>query len=236
MVHLVRPPIALGFDHDGVDDYIITPNMADYFPNESVTIVVWFYAKNSGVIVDELGQTTINVGWHDSQIEILPTGEVKVRVWALPSVTLGTVGFNEWHQAVLRYDKTALILDGFLDKVEAPTDVSGDRDAPWEFGYNLHYAFGPLDSTNLGDGTYFDGIIALILIYNRPLSASEIADLYDNFKDIKEGLVLKLGTYGLVRGNGTKWLDESPYKNHATVYGPKRVRCCHCNIVRDYGT
>jgi len=34
----------------------------------------------------------------------------------------------------------------------------------------------------------------------------------------------------LVRGGGTQWLDESPYKNHGTVYGAKRVRCCHCNV------
>jgi len=51
-----------------------------------------------------------------------------------------------------------------------------------------------------------------------------------------DGCVLKLGTVGLVRGGGTQWLDESPYKNHGTVYGAKRVRCCHCNPVVDYGT
>jgi len=51
-----------------------------------------------------------------------------------------------------------------------------------------------------------------------------------------EGCVLKLGSIGLVRGNGTYWLDESPYKNHGTVYGAKRCRFCHCNIVRNYGT
>ena len=79
--------------------------MASYFSDETVTISVWFYPTDSGVIVDELGQSSINTSWHDSQIEILSTGEVKVRVRNLASVSLGTATFNQWQHAVLRYNK-----------------------------------------------------------------------------------------------------------------------------------
>ncbi|MEM4973397.1 MAG: LamG-like jellyroll fold domain-containing protein, partial [Candidatus Hadarchaeales archaeon] len=75
---------ALNFD--GVDDYAITPDLRSLFNDESVTISVWFYPTGAGVVVDELGQPDINTGWHDSQIEILSTGEVKIRVWGLSAL------------------------------------------------------------------------------------------------------------------------------------------------------
>jgi len=79
--------------------------MVSYFSDETVTISVWFYPTGSGVIVDELGQSSINTARHDSQIEILSTGEVKVRVRHLTPVSLGTATFNQWQNVVLRYNK-----------------------------------------------------------------------------------------------------------------------------------
>jgi len=165
---------AAALDFDGIDDYVVTSSdMQSLFDDESVTIAAWIYPTSAGVIVDELGQTSLNVGWHDSQIEILSSGEVRVRVWNLASVSLGTASFNAWHHVVLRYDKATLTLDGFLDGGEASTDVIGDRAAPWESSSSLYYAFGAFDSTNLGDGTYFNGQIDDVRIYNRALSNSE---------------------------------------------------------------
>jgi len=164
---------------NGTSDYVISSNMVSNFSDETVTIGVWFKANAAGVIVAELGQSAISTSWHDSQIEILSTGEVKVRVWQLPSVSLGTVNFGEWHYAVLRYNKATLNLDGFLDGIEAATNVSGDRSAPWEYGSGLYYAFGPADTTNLGSGAYFNGSIDEVRIYNRALSASEVKQLYN---------------------------------------------------------
>jgi len=119
--------------------------MVSYFSNETVTISVYFYPTGSGVIVDELGQSSLNTARHDSQIEILSTGEVKVGVRHLTPVSLGTVIFNQWQNVVLRYNKATLTLDGFLNGVKALTNVRGDRNAPWEYGHGLHYAFGPTD-------------------------------------------------------------------------------------------
>src|SRR3989338_7480911 len=55
------------------NDYVIGPDMTSLFSDETVTIGVWFKANSAGVIIDELGQPSINSGWHDSQIEILNT-------------------------------------------------------------------------------------------------------------------------------------------------------------------
>ena len=165
----------------GANQYAITPNLASLFANNdaSVTVSLWFNAAGPGVIMDELGQTTINTGWHDSQIEILASGAVEVRVWDLPAVTLGTASFNAWHNVVLRYDAGTQTLDGFLDGVQSKSSTSGGRSTPYGIGFGLYYAFGATDTTNLGSGAYFNGLIQNINIFNRPLSNTEVQTLYD---------------------------------------------------------
>ena len=107
----------------------------------------------------EIGQATPNIGWHDSQIEILSTGEVKVRTWNLTSISLGTVAFNQWHHVALVYDSAAQRVRGYLDGVKATTEPSGNRQAPFESGNEQRWAFGAADSTHQGSGAYFRGQI-----------------------------------------------------------------------------
>ncbi|MGO9923686.1 MAG: choice-of-anchor Q domain-containing protein, partial [Isosphaeraceae bacterium] len=165
---------------NGANQYAITPNLASLFANSnaSVTVSLWFKATGPGVIMDELGQTALNTGWHDSQIEILANGTVKVRVWNLSAVTLGTASFNAWHNVVLRYSAGTQTLDGFLDGVQSTSSTSGGRSTPYGSGYGLYYAFGATDTTNLGSGAYFNGLIQYISIFNRPLSNTEVQTLY----------------------------------------------------------
>ncbi len=147
--------------------------MHSNFNDESVTICLWFnYQGDNGVLVDELGQTAISTGWHDSQIEVV-NGEVKVRVWNLASVNLGNAN-NGWNFVCLRYSKPELKLDGFLNGRFSLTYVSGDRAAPWEYGYGLYYAFAVHDTTNLGDGSYFNGLIDQVMIFNKALTPDKI--------------------------------------------------------------
>jgi len=129
-------------------------------------------------VVDELGQPTLNTAWHDSQIEILPSGEVKARVWNLPAISLGTASFGAWHHAVLRYNRATQSLDGFLDGVRSPSSSSGDRLAPQEYGYAQHYALGAIDTTNLGSGGWFKGSIDEFAVYPTALSDARIAAHY----------------------------------------------------------
>jgi uncharacterized membrane protein len=165
---------------NGANQYAITPNLASLFANSnaSVTVSLWFNAAGPGVIMDELGQTALNTGWHDSQIEILANGTVEVRVWGLSAVTLGTASFNAWHNVVLRYSAGTQTLDGFLDGVQSTSSTSGGRSTPYGFGYGLYYAFGATDTANLGSGAYFNGLIQNISIFNHPLSNTEVQTLY----------------------------------------------------------
>jgi len=120
----------------------------------------------------------------DSQIEILPNGQVMARVWNLPAVLLGTASFHNWHHAVLRYDQTgAGKLDGFLDGVKSVTFSTGQRWSPQEtvgFNLDLRYTFGAGTTTNLdnNDGgglKYFAGRVADFRIWNVARTDAAIA-------------------------------------------------------------
>jgi allophanate hydrolase subunit 2 len=165
---------------NGVNQYALTPNLASLFPNNatSVTVGLWFNAAAAGVILDELGQPTPNTNWHDSQIEILADGTVDVRVWGLPAITVGKASFNAWHHVVLRYDEGAQKLDGFLDGVPSTASATGGRSTPYGYNGQLYYAFGAGDTTNLGSGAYFKGLIQNINIVNRTLSNAEVQTIY----------------------------------------------------------
>lgn len=214
---------ALSFD--GVNNYMITPNLASYFETDEVTFSVWFKANAEGVIVSELGQNTPNTGWHDSQIEILSSGEVKIRVWSLNPVSLGMVSFETWHNVTLRYNTVTNILDGFLDGEEAVSNILGDRSAPFENGYSQIYALGVADGTNLGSGLYFNGLIDEFVVWNRSLSNSEIITLYNNGSGLYGDKSVTPFNSGLVagyhfdEGSGFTVTDFSDNGNNGTVNG-----------------
>ncbi len=163
----------------GSGGYAMAPEMRNAFPDKTVTIAAWFKADGAGVIIDELNTTAPNNNqWHDSQIEILSDGTVKVRVWNLTAETIGKVAFGQWHHAVVRYNQATRTLDGFLDGIVAASSTVADRTAPWDLGYGLCYGLGATDSTNLGSGAYFKGSMDEVRIYNRALTAADVATLY----------------------------------------------------------
>ncbi|MCX7891791.1 MAG: Ig-like domain-containing protein [Burkholderiales bacterium] len=176
---LETPPLQLA---GGV--HALTPNLRSGFApgNDTVTIELWFNAQAPGVIVSELGQATANTGWHDSQIEILASGEVRIRVWNGASVSLGVTTFNQWHHVVLRYNDATNILDGLLDGVAKPGANVGERFAPYEaVGANLglYYGIGAPDSTDLdpsanAGGAAFRGRVADFRVWNVARSNADI--------------------------------------------------------------
>ncbi|MCF8529344.1 MAG: InlB B-repeat-containing protein [Aquiluna sp.] len=67
---------------DGTDDYIITGDLKSRFgvDNLEVSLFAWVYPTGNGVLVSELGQSTINTNWHDSQIEMV-SGKLRFSTW-----------------------------------------------------------------------------------------------------------------------------------------------------------
>ncbi|MCL5097942.1 MAG: PA14 domain-containing protein, partial [Candidatus Omnitrophica bacterium] len=202
---------------DGRNDYILTPNLRSAFPNETVTIELWFLANAAGIIVDERALANLST-WYDSQIEILSNGEVRVRVWQSPLLIFGSVAFGTWNHVVLRYDRTAKVLDGFLNGVESANKITNlDRDAPWESSssYGIYYGFGLGDSQNLGSGAYLNGQIDEVRIWNTARSASEIQDnMHRRLNGDEAGLV---AYYRFDEGSGSMAVDYGTNHFNATL-------------------
>ncbi len=209
---------ATGLALDGTNDYVVTPNLNAQMPGTDVTIEVWFKANTAGVIITELGQSVPNSNWHDSQIEILSNGEVKVRVWSLASVSLGTAAFGTWHHAAVRYNSVTQTLDGVLDGVASSLIVSGNRSRPTD----QYYAFGAADNTNLGSGAAFNGVIDEVRIWNRALCTGEIVNnMYCELDGSQTGLVayykFNQGAQDTDNTGITSVTDASGNNFHATL-------------------
>ena len=175
---------------DGINQYLITPDLTSYFSTGSFTIELWFKANSDGVIVSEVGQSTINTNWHDSHIELLPNGHVMVRVWNLAGVDLGTVSPGTWHHAAVRYNAATTTLDGLLDGSPSASNTIGTRQTPSGNGFAQYWAFGAADNSNLGSGKYFNGQLDEIRIWNTAISNAQVAANYNkNIAPNAKGLV-----------------------------------------------
>ncbi|MBI5476248.1 MAG: choice-of-anchor D domain-containing protein [Ignavibacteriales bacterium] len=175
--------IAMASYHfNGTNNYIITPDLKSSISGKTVTLSVWFKATSGGVIVSELGQETPNDNWHDSQIEIMDDGEVKISVYidvyGMMPISIGKVQLGRWNHVVLKYDESVQKLEGYLNGSKSASSLTATRLVPSDYGYKMIYAFGAVDGTNLGNGNWFSGEIDDIRIYNRALNDTEIDSLY----------------------------------------------------------
>lgn len=174
------PGLTLGLD--GAGAHAITPNLRSLFRTDSLTIEVWFRADGPGVLVSELGNTA-GTGWHCSLIELVDAGagqaSVRATVYNLlggAGLYLGEVSYGTWNHAVVRFDEAHKRLDGFLNGVSAAEPLVGhDRSPPWRGGHtSLHYAFGRADTTHLGNGSAFHGLLHEVRIWNFARSTGAI--------------------------------------------------------------
>jgi hypothetical protein len=176
--------------------YSISPNLYNIFNlnNFNQTQEIWFknvyYSATGtqGVLISELGTSTINNNWHDSQVEIVgKTGYISV--WSSAGINklgVGNVNDQNWHCIGWRYSSTGL-LSGFFDGVLVnQLVVSRLNPTP---GY--YVALAVTDSTSLGNGNYFSGLIGAYRTYNRTLSNQEILQNYNYEKQF----------FGITRSN-----------------------------------
>lgn len=140
-----------------------------------ISIFVWMYPMDNGVIVTELGSTSINTGWHDSQIEMV-AGTLRFSVWQNSAGFASTIStpLNNWYYAGFTYNGTNLV--GYVNGSSAVTSGTISRATP---GVNLYYAIAAADGTNLGDGTYANMRFGGMQVYNTALSAADVLQNYN---------------------------------------------------------
>lgn len=175
---------------DGSNDYLLTNTSLNskLSPANTSTIIshfVWIYPMDNGVIVSEQGNSPLNSGWHDSQIEIVG-GNLKFGLWVLPgsvsslSSSISTPFYN-WYYVGLTYDGTTM--RGYVNGQLAGTK-NLSRATPYNNGggVGLNYAIAANDSTSLGDGTPAKMKLGAFHVYNKALSSQEVFNNYNYTK------------------------------------------------------
>ncbi len=138
------------------------------------------FIRNAGVIINEQGSTSLDTNWFDSQLEI-NDGKIIIRVWSSSFLDLGTIS-GGWTHIVWKYQPGTL--SGYVNGVKKGS-ISIYRSIP----NGSYYSFiGAKCNTNLGNGNYYNGKLAVYRNYNTALTDSQILN---NFNDEKNrfGLV-----------------------------------------------
>jgi hypothetical protein len=169
---------------DGIDDYLSTNTSlsSKLSPTNTSNIIshfTWVYPTDNGVIVSELGQTTSNILWHDSQIEIVG-GNLKFGLWTLPAGLTSSnssipTPFYNWYYVGLTYDGN--IMRGYVNG-----QLAGTKNLIRATPSSLHYAIGASDSTSLGDGTPAKMKLGAFHVYNTALSQHQVLNNYNYTK------------------------------------------------------
>jgi hypothetical protein len=163
-------------------NYIITPDSSSKYSSTSGSVFVWFYPTSNGQIITELGQTTPNTGWHDSQIEMHSDGTIHFSVWE-PYYSNKLVSpqksFNQWYLLGFTYDETTFTAY-VNDQIIGSTSMT--RLVPWNNGFGLFYGINSTDQSNMGVYSASTGKIGGFYTYNRNLTKTDIVNLYYSTK------------------------------------------------------
>ena len=180
--------VGTAYEFNGTSNYVSVPCMN---PPE-LTLSAWLYRSG----IDSTHADAIWGGWEwNSNVQLQEGYDVRfapdssalefdlvtqnsngVRNWNV-CYTAG-VSLNQWHYVAVTYDAASGVQTIYLDGVAAQTvyQPAGNTIVPvtgYPFAMYLGYS-----TTNNG---YFDGLIDDVKVFDRPLSAVEIAQQYPTF-------------------------------------------------------
>ena len=177
------------FTLDGVNDYIRSGNLLSAIGSpDTFTAEVWIYPTNLGVVLSITNTTTPATSYHFSAMEFTNSGGKPLPgfgIWnaGIVSDTGTALEFNTWYQMTITYDAVTTTMKGYVNGAEVAS-ASVTFDSPTDGAETEHYLlFGATADTNQGDGTYFNGRMGIIRIYNKALSPAEVTTNYNANKD-----------------------------------------------------
>lgn len=163
---------------NGTNQTLITnTSLASKVTTDITSIVMWAYPTDNGVLLSEVGTAALPnaAGWHESQMEMVG-GTMKFGMWNGGSIStvVSSVStpLNAWYHFAMVYDGTKL--NAYVNGAAAGTNTFA-RQNPIEGGADIHYAIAAADGTNMGDGSYAAMRLGQFLVYDRALSADEVA-------------------------------------------------------------
>ena len=162
---------------NGSTQYMMTENLGSYFTSGVVSLMLWCYPTDAGVLVSEQGQPSVDGGWFDSQIEITnvsgSTGTLKCGTWSgsgLQSVST-SITLNQWNFICLTHSGTQL--KGYLNGTNF-NSLSYVRQYPSQ----LYYTFASKCNTNMGDGTFANARLGSFQVSNVVWTDDEVNRSY----------------------------------------------------------
>jgi len=202
---------------------VVPPNPAFY--GSQLTVVAWFAIISNPGSWNGIVDTTV---YTDKNWWIITTRAGECQAGAGAQYSNGKTGLDypivncgEVHQYVFRLNgnENSIFFDGkFVRSVTGSGDYITDTSLPLVIGGRPH---GPLPTPPY----YFSNVaVWQVLVYNRALSDSEIAQLYSNpTNPIRDGLVLWLqADPAYIQGN--TWVDLSGNGNNATLYNTQLIQ------------
>ena len=157
---------------NGSSDHVTIPHSASLTVEDDITVSAWIrpegYSLTPMVLAynNDSFTNTLLFGFNSAGIQTAWIGG--------STAAPGVVAQNEWVHVVYVFNDSANEMSYYRDGVFLETD---SQTANPVFSNGEWYIGAECDSAPCPDGNYFDGTMDEVRIYNRALSASEIADL-----------------------------------------------------------
>jgi titin len=141
----------------------------------TTSIFMWVYPTSAnGILISEFGAADINAGWHDSQIEMV-NGTMRFRVWNGANLASAiATPVNNWYYVGFVYNQATQTLTGYVNGQVAVTSTNYARQAPYDYGSNLHFGIAARDTTNLGNGGFGSFRFGSLHVYNSALTTAQV--------------------------------------------------------------
>jgi hypothetical protein len=174
---------------DGSDDYIRSANLYSAIGNpDTFSQGVWIYPTAEGVVCQISSTATPGVAYHFSSMEIIESVGDPIPYFGLwngtgiTSDSGSAISYNTWWHMAQTYDAATNSMKGYINGSEVAS-ATVSFDSPHDDGATtLYHLFGAATITNMGDGSYYNGRMSEIRIYNGVLSAT---DVQENFNATK---------------------------------------------------
>jgi len=203
-------------DFDGIDDYVDCGNDASLSVTGDLTIEFYFKVHSLPstvykIVEKQWQEFAVKFDQNQKKIIFEHTGGE----WEAIHPLVTDIQLNTWCHIALTRDIENAQMRGYKNGVLDQTKSFSETDI-------VSSTYPVLIGCEEQDRYWFDGEIALVRIYNRVLSASEVKRNYrsvlGNSDFVRDGLVLFLAPEGLNFGDNV-WHDLSDYNNHGVIYG-----------------
>jgi hypothetical protein len=164
------------FSFDGVSGCVVVPDSGSLRLTNQLTIEAWINTRSTNAnrgIVSKVGGTGGNNGYQLLLSYNTLGGQFNSPGQSWPSATVsypGAIVPGVWNHVAWTYDQSAMKL--YLNGLPVATNVIGPKSIAASSS-NLRI------SGDDGNHGYFDGLIDEVSVYNRALSDSEIAAIYN---------------------------------------------------------